>query len=171
MATSGAARESITSSTGAFDFLKAGLGLPRPLCVGWTGSELDSRRNVERHSGSLSDGRVRREMAESERGDVEKRSEENMGCIASLGGVEPPELPTAEIAAFLQEKGKEGPEAVNKKTEEFKEELGKLDDGASLEVKEAKMKLAKNSEEKQVKIAAIKSYCEGVFRDQLKDES
>ena len=94
-----------------------------------------------------------------------------MGCIASLGGVEPPELPTAEIAAFLQEKGKEGPEAVNKKTEEFKEELGKLDEGASLEVKEAKTKLAKNSEEKQIKIAAIKSYCEGVFRDQLKDES
>ena len=96
---------------------------------------------------------------------------QKMGCIASLGGVEPPELPTAEIAAFLQEKGKEGPDAVNKKTEEFKEQIAQLDEGGAVEVKEAKMKLAKNAEEKQIKIAAVKSYCEGVFREQLKGES
>ena len=80
-------------------------------------------------------------------------------------------MPTAEVAAFLQEKGKEAPAAVAAKQDELKNELSKLDDGASFEVKEAKMKLAKNAEEKQVKIAAIKCYFEGVLRDELKGQS
>ena len=85
--------------------------------------------------------------------------------------VQPPELPTAEIAEFLKGKGEEFPKAIETKTKEFNDEIAKLEDGGSFEVKEAKMKLTKASEEKQIKICAVKCYCEGVMRDELKGES